>query len=224
MLDYYTFLEVPPNAADEMILEAYLAKVQGADAATVTQADTALGVLTDPQQRAAFDQARRARASGRAAGKATEARSATAPPLARAAPSRPARPPSPASRTAASSTTSPRATTAPPRARFTSAPSAPAPRNIPRTVPVVVGIALLAGIVFAALLLTNRASGSAAGGVGAVPAAGLATQAVEARLVNGVQTVDVLLNGDTFQYEPPVIKVKQGLPVHFNLRVKGDPG
>lgn len=53
---------------------------------------------------------------------------------------------------------------------------------------------------------------------------GTLAQAVAAPVVDGVQTLDVLLNGDTFQYEPKTIKVKQGVPVRFNLSVKGDPG
>lgn len=223
MLDYYTFLGVPPNASDEMIVEAYLAKVQEGDPATVAQADTALGILTDPQQRAAFDQARQAGRATSAAGKVTGARPAAAPTPAKSVPTRAVRPPTGSSSTLPATTTNHRATTTAPRPRPSPTPAPPAAQSIPRWLPVVVGIVLLGGIVFAALLLNKGASGPPAG-VGVAPAAGLATQAVKAPLVNGVQTVNVLVNGDTFQYEPPVIKVKQGLPVHFNLSVKGDPG
>jgi plastocyanin len=54
----------------------------------------------------------------------------------------------------------------------------------------------------------------------------LEQQAVPAQLgADGKQTADVVLNSATFQYEPKVIKVRQGLPVHFALTVKnGDPG
>ncbi len=42
---------------------------------------------------------------------------------------------------------------------------------------------------------------------------------------DGKQTVDVVLDSATFQYRPKAIKVKQGIPVHFNLSVEnGDPG
>ncbi len=42
---------------------------------------------------------------------------------------------------------------------------------------------------------------------------------------DGKQTLDVVLNSATFQYEPKVVKVKQGAPVQFNLSViNGDPG
>ena len=43
-------------------------------------------------------------------------------------------------------------------------------------------------------------------------------------MVNGVQTVDVIVNGNTFQYEPAVIRLKVGVPARFNLRAVGDPG
>lgn len=42
---------------------------------------------------------------------------------------------------------------------------------------------------------------------------------------DGKQTIDVVLDSATFQYKPKAIKVKQGIPVHFNLSViNGDPG
>jgi plastocyanin len=42
---------------------------------------------------------------------------------------------------------------------------------------------------------------------------------------DGKQTLDLLVNGDTMSYEPKIIRVKAGVPVHFNLGTKGrDPG
>ncbi len=42
---------------------------------------------------------------------------------------------------------------------------------------------------------------------------------------DGKQTVGIVLEADKFQYNPKVIKVKQGVPVHFDLSVtSGDPG
>jgi curved DNA-binding protein CbpA len=42
---------------------------------------------------------------------------------------------------------------------------------------------------------------------------------------DGKQTLDLVVNGDTRGYKPSVIKVKQGVPVHFNLSMEGaDPG
>jgi curved DNA-binding protein CbpA len=85
---------------------------------------------------------------------------------------------------------------------------------------------------------TARTAGSASGATSArhspnavVGASGetqsqLEQQAVAAQMgTDGKQTVDVVLNSATFQYEPKVIKVKQGAPVRFNLSViNGDPG
>jgi len=42
---------------------------------------------------------------------------------------------------------------------------------------------------------------------------------------DGVQTADLVVDGDTFSYEPSVIQVKQGVPVRLNLKTTGrDPG
>jgi plastocyanin domain-containing protein len=42
---------------------------------------------------------------------------------------------------------------------------------------------------------------------------------------DGKQTFDLVVNGDTWGYEPNVIEVKLGVPVHINLSTKGaDPG
>jgi hypothetical protein len=42
---------------------------------------------------------------------------------------------------------------------------------------------------------------------------------------DGKQTLDLVVNGDTWGYEPNVIEVKLGVPVHINLSSKGaDPG
>ena len=75
---------------------------------------------------------------------------------------------------------------------------------------------------------TGLFASSTSGSVGAAgeTQAQLDQQAVVAQLgTDGKQNIDVVLNSATFQYEPKVIKVKQGTPVHFNLSVKnGDPG
>lgn len=71
----------------------------------------------------------------------------------------------------------------------------------------------------------------AASSSGSVGAAGETQAQLEQRAVvaplgtDGKQNIDVVLNSATFKYEPSVIKVKQGTPVHFNLSViNGDPG
>ena len=75
---------------------------------------------------------------------------------------------------------------------------------------------------------TGLFASSSNGSVGAAgeTQAQLEQQAVVAQLgTDGRQNIDVVLNSATFQYEPKVIKVKQGTPVHFNLSViNGDPG
>lgn len=62
--------------------------------------------------------------------------------------------------------------------------------------------------------------------VGEVPdQAALEAKAVSAQVVDGVQTVDFVVIGDSMSYRPNVIKVKQGMPVRFNVSVEGrDPG
>ena len=54
----------------------------------------------------------------------------------------------------------------------------------------------------------------------------LEAQAVVAPIgADGKQTLDLVINSNTISYEPSVIKVKQGVPVRFNLSIKGpDPG
>lgn len=55
--------------------------------------------------------------------------------------------------------------------------------------------------------------------------AALEAQAVPAQLVDGVQMIDFVVIGDSMSYRPNVIKVKQGMPVRFNVSVEGrDPG
>jgi hypothetical protein len=75
---------------------------------------------------------------------------------------------------------------------------------------------------------TGLFASSTSGSVGAAgeTQAQLDQQAVVAQLgTDGKQNIDVVLNSATFKYEPSVIKVKQGTPVHFNLSViNGDPG
>jgi hypothetical protein len=75
---------------------------------------------------------------------------------------------------------------------------------------------------------TGLFASSTSGSVGAAgeTQAQLEQQAVVAQLgTDGKQNIDVVLNSATFKYEPSVIKVKQGTPVHFNLSViNGDPG
>ncbi len=75
----------------------------------------------------------------------------------------------------------------------------------------------------------GRGAGTVAGvqsGAGGESLAQLDSQAVVAPVgTDGKQTIDIVLDSATFQYKPSVVKVKQGIPVHFNLSViNGDPG
>jgi hypothetical protein len=76
----------------------------------------------------------------------------------------------------------------------------------------------------------NSAGGTTAGGgttnVSAQQLSQLEAKAVTAPIdAQGRQTLDFVVNGTTRGYSPNVIKVKQGVPVHFNLSTAGaDPG
>jgi hypothetical protein len=89
----------------------------------------------------------------------------------------------------------------------------------------VVGGILLIGFTLGGIWLNTNARPATPAGSGAPPPA-LATQAVQAPVgSDGVQTLDVVVNGDTMSYRPRVIRVKQGVPVRFNLSTEGrDPG
>ena len=58
--------------------------------------------------------------------------------------------------------------------------------------------------------------------IGEVPEqAALEAKAVSAQVVEGVQTIDMVVIGDSMSYRPDVIKVKQGMPVRVNLTTEG---
>ncbi len=206
LLDYYRCLGVPRNATTEQIVEAYLSKTQDPDLRVQEQAEQALTALSDPATRAAYD--RDLAASQAASPGALHPPIGTRPATAEKGAGNVQVRPAPATvRNAATRRPSP--------------PSLPPPTVINlnwRWALAAIPVLLLIG----ALLLGN--SGSSAGGTNAAVSAGTLAGAVAAPVVNGVQTLDILLNGDTFQYEPKAIRVKKGVPVHFNLSVKGEPG
>lgn len=195
LVDYYRFLGVPQDATTAGIVEAYLGKAQDPDLRVQERAEQALTALSDPTTRAAYDQDL---AASQAAHSGTARREG-----ARSVQVRPAGTPVAHNAT----TRQPRPPTTPPATVI----------DVNwRWALAVIPVLLILG----ALFLANPGSRSAAGGSNAAVSAA----AVAAPVINGVQTLDVLLNGDTFQYEPKAIRVKKGVPVHFNLSVKGDPG
>lgn len=74
--------------------------------------------------------------------------------------------------------------------------------------------------------LATGSSAAIQSGASGQTLAQLDAQAIVAPVgADGKQTMNVVLDSATFQYKPSVIKVKQGVPVHFNLSViNGDPG
>jgi len=203
LVDYYAFFGVRRGAPTAQIVEAYLAKIQDGDAPAIERAERALAILSDPARRAAYD---RDLAAGRGTAGAPLAAARTAGPgQVRVRP----------------------AHTAPQRA------ATPVPANRVVTINGIWALAALAlvGIV-AGVLFLNRGASPAGGGGGSGSQFNsailnrLEPQAAIAPLgPDGVQTLDLVVNGDTMSYRPAVIKVKAGVPVRFNLSIEGrDPG
>ncbi len=203
LVDYYRFLGVPRDATTDSIVAAYLGKVQDADGPVRERAEQALAVLSHPAHRAAYDRDLAA-GQGAAAGGPRPAQRAGEMPV-RPVGSRP--PGVPGRRTGG-------------RTYVESAPPATVINLDWRWALAAIPVLLLLGV-----LLFGNAKGGGGPSSGAAVGANTLAQAIPAVIgTDGVQTLNVLVNGDTFQYEPKVIKVKQGVPVHFNLSVKGDPG
>jgi plastocyanin domain-containing protein len=91
---------------------------------------------------------------------------------------------------------------------------------------------LLVGMSILGLLTNLTASGGSAVNnmVAGVPSTRYSRPSGPAPVVatlaaDGVQTADLVVDGDTFSYQPSTIQVKQGVPVRLNLRTTGrDPG
>jgi plastocyanin len=221
LVNYYELFDIPVRASIDRIVAAYTAYVAGADAEAKPLAQTALGRLTNPEARARYD-----RELTLAAGL-----DECCPPPRRSSPAPTSA--SGAARTATTTAAPPRAATAPqysapivrpqarPAAARRAAPHTPAPLFNWRIAVVVTPILVAAGFV---LLSGNPFAAAPA-------AAGPDLSVLQAQAVtvpvgpDGVQTLDLVVNGTTMSYKPSVIQVKQGLPVRFNLSVEGrDPG
>jgi len=215
LVDYYRFLGVARDATTDQIVEAYLRKAEDPDPRVQERAERAIAVLSDPATRASYDQ-------DLAASRAANAGSLQPQDLPARSPGR--RQPG----TDAQTGVKVRPAGAPARRSSVTAQSARRTRPQTSPPPTVIDLnwrwalaAIPVLLIIGALLL---GSGPRSGGNNAAGNASTLAGAVTAPVVNGVQTLDVLLNGNTFQYEPKTIKVKKGLPVHFNLSIKGDPG
>lgn len=216
-VNYYELFDIPVRASIDRIVAAYTAYVASADAGGKTLAQTALGTLTNPEARARYD-----RELALAAGldeccppprRSTPATSR--PPVAAAAPATVIHPQPAPARPAVRPQARPAAAPAP------ASKEASSPAFNWRIAVVVAPILVAAGFV----VLTGNpfAAPSAAAGPGL---SALQAQAVTAPVgPDGVQTLDLVVNGTTMSYKPSVIQVKQGVPVRFNLSVEGrDPG
>jgi plastocyanin domain-containing protein len=83
------------------------------------------------------------------------------------------------------------------------------------------GILLVVGVL-GWWVLNSRASSAPTSSQQASPEVGAVSDSMGQ---DGKQTFDLVVNGDTWGYEPNVIEVKLGVPVHINLSTKGaDPG
>jgi plastocyanin len=239
--DYYALLGVVPNADSDRIAQAYLEKLAASDAEQVRQAEIAFATLTDPHRRRAYDAVLAANRpvanSYSPPSKQQTARTvafATLPPANNAATIR----------------VKPRAsrqtqqTHTPPQER----PSAVTRRKEPP----ISWVGVTAGIITLAVLgvwwLATQVGmpvgvGSQAGNGGGTGTSVLGyannernlpeteVRKLEAKAVtvpvasDGKQNVDLTVVGDTMSYKPRVLKVKKGVPVHFNISVEGrDPG
>jgi hypothetical protein len=94
------------------------------------------------------------------------------------------------------------------------------------------GGVFLAGLIIVGLLLNLDAPPASAANhlVGGAQSSGFKAPPGQPPVVapvgaDGVQTVDLVIDGDTFTYQPRAIQVKQGVPVRLNLKTSGrDPG
>jgi curved DNA-binding protein CbpA len=206
LVDYYRFLGVPRTAPAEMIVEAYLLKIAEADGRTAQRAERALAVLSDPTTRAAYDQQLAVRPG--------KAPAEWAPAAARRA----GRSPAPA-----------RPVPPPPGRRSAQVAQPAASRGSYLSGRWALALIPIAVLILAIFVLKGGPPGSEDGSSGTYNQAiigQLSARAVSAALgPDGVQTLDVVVNGDSMSYRPDVIKVKAGVPARFNLTVEGrDPG
>jgi hypothetical protein len=105
--------------------------------------------------------------------------------------------------------------------RVATPPQKEAPISLVGVLAAVVVIVMLAG-----WWIVSQGGSQVATGNGSLADPQLEAQAVVATIAaDGKQTLDFVVNGYTQSYEPKAIKVKKGVPVHFDVTLKGpDPG
>lgn len=195
--DYYAFLGIAQSASSREIGDAYLTKLASSDEADVERAELALAILTDPRKRQLYN--RRLKES-RAANDYNE-RGDCCPP-----------------RKSTEHNAARLQQQAPTHVRRVAAPQ----QNEAPISWIGVLAAIVVVVMLAAWWLAGQSESSVVTGSGIVPDAQLEAQAVVVPIASdGRQTLDFVVNGYNLSYEPKAIKVKKGVPVHFNISNNG---
>jgi hypothetical protein len=250
LIDYYALLGVPADADEDEISKAYLEKLEGlteADQVTAQRIERALAILTDPHKRRSYDR-KLADSYAQSANGPLPSR-----PVAQDQQNR--KPTTVSATVKVQGAGGSRQGQASRDKRGQGAKENKArghdtrrqgqgkyyarqPQTDEHRVISVSWVGLLAFVVIIVALgwwvfsvASARPGGQSGGAPGGFVGAGGETQAqldqaaVVAPMVSGKQTMDVVLDSARFQYKPKVIKVKQGIPVHFSLTAQnGDPG
>ncbi len=249
IVDYYALLGLSTQAMVEEINEAYLEKLSAADGASIQQLERAVATLADPNRRRAYDVRLRACCPPPKKARVQAAQPAqvlTSVPVGAGGSQKEAPVPvkGAANQTNRSKHEKQLASSrhGQPSASIKVRPQKPNAtyRQSPNKQPPISGVGIFMGALLVTILIgwwamsngttpqVSGANNSAAppmGHIEGVPDQNAANQAVSAQVVNGVQTIDFVVIGDSMSYRPNVIKVKQGMPVRFNVTVEGrDPG
>lgn len=243
--DYYAFLGISPDADADRIAQAYLEKLAVASPADVRTAEVAFATLIDPHRKRAYDAVLAANRPADDKGDnypPRQKKQAAQPVASTAAPA--------ANNNAATARVKSRGSrqqtqqvhwSTQERPRAVERQKKEAPISWVGVTAGIITLAVLGGWWFASQSgMLSSAGNQAAGGLG-TPVLGYVNnernlpetevRKLEATAVtvpvaaDGKQNVDLTVIGDTMSYKPRVLKVKKGVPVHFNISVQGrDPG
>ncbi|HVF99147.1 MAG TPA: cupredoxin domain-containing protein [Chloroflexia bacterium] len=244
--DYYAFLGIAPDADADRIAQAYLEKLAVSSPADVRTAEVAFATLTDPHRKRAYDAVLTAnrpandKADNYPPRRKKQSAQAVASTVAPAA-----------NNNAATVRVKSRGSGQQTQQVHRSAQERPRAVERQKKEAPISWVGVTAGIVTLAVLggwWIASQSGMLARGGNNQAAANLGTpvlgyvnnernlpetevRKLEAKAVtvpvtsDGKQNVDLTVIGDTMSYKPRVLKVKKGVPVHFNISVQGrDPG